>query len=124
MALLFSTLAVHLRYALIIVVLVILVILMSKWTGSKQSTMSVVHAASTSAREHADKLVQASTDIMTAVDQEPPSIDTLMQTAYADAYLAAVEIVAPGELRRLQVPGLRAKVQVAQHELLEKHVTA
>lgn len=117
----FANLALHLRYALVIVLVVVLVILMSKWTGSSSSTLTVVTQAS--ARNAAEQLVQQSQEMMGGVETAASPVEALVQAAYADAYLAAAEQVAGSDAKSLQIPGLRAKVQTAQHALWE-HVKA
>jgi hypothetical protein len=113
----FVTWAIHLRYALIILLLVVIIILMSKWTGSGSST--IVTQASVS-RPAAEKLVSMSHDAMSAVETAATPTDALMHTAYADAYLAAAEAVAPDHAKALQLPGLRHKVRAAQHAVAGK----
>lgn len=108
----FATWAIHLRYALIIVLLAVIIILMSKWTGS--GTTTVVTQASVS-RPAAEKLVSMSHDAMGAAEAAATPSEALMQTAYADAYLAAAEAVAPDHAKALQLAGLRHKVRAVQH---------
>lgn len=111
---LFATWAIHLRYALIILLLVVIIILMSKWTGSGSSGGSTVITL----RPAAEKLVAMSHDALAAVETAPSPTDALVHTAYADAYLAAAEAVAPEHAKALQLAGLRHKVRAAQHAVV------
>lgn len=110
---LFSTFALHVRYALIILLLVILIILMSKWTGSKCANVTVVNSANNTAQD----LLGQSQDLLVQADQQVPVI-ALMHTAAAHAYVDAAERLAPTKLKPLQVTSIKAKIQAKQQSLM------
>jgi hypothetical protein len=107
----FSAFAAHVRYALLILLIVTLIILLSKWTGSTSKTITVVTDV-----DKSKELLRLSTNMLTQAEaQTDPSV-ALMHTAYADAYLDAAERVSGG--KGLHSAGLKAKVHAKQQQLM------
>lgn len=109
----FSSIAAHVRYALIILVMVLLVILLSKWTGSA-SKITVINTK-TPAKNQAETLVQQSRQYLEQAQYSAPSV-AAVQAAHAEAYLNAAELVAPGDAKSLHIQPLRAQAQLLQQQ--------
>lgn len=109
----FSSIAIHVRYALIILVLVLLVILLSKWTGSP-SKITFINTK-TQAKNQAETLVQQSRQYLEEAQHSAPSI-AAVHAAHAEAYLNAAELVAPGDAKSMHIQPLRAQAQLFQQQ--------
>lgn len=112
----FSTIAVHVRFALIILVMVVLVILLSKWTGSA-SKITVINTKS-AAKNQAEALVQQSRQYLEEAQRSAPSV-AAVHAAHAEAYLNAAELVAPGDAKSLHIQPMRAQAQLFQQQHLQ-----
>jgi hypothetical protein len=119
----FSTIAIHLRYACIIVVVVLIVILFSKWTGSPSVVNVINQPASTKAT--ASMLVKESQELAAQVHSQPaePFVH-LMLLAHAEAFLNAAELVAPAEAKALQIAPQRAVIHAHQQQLMHPQAPA
>lgn len=109
----FSTVAVHVRFALIILVIVLLVILLSKWTGSP-SKITVINTKS-AAKNQAETFVQQSRQYLEEAQRSAPTV-AAVHAAHAEAYLNAAELVAPGDIKSLHIQPLRAQAQLYQQQ--------
>lgn len=109
----FASVAAHVRFALIILVMVLLVILLSKWTGSP-SKVTVINAKSPS-KNQAEALVQQAQQYLEEAQRSASSV-AAVHAAHAEAYLNAAELVAPGDAKSLHIQPLRAQAQLFQQQ--------
>lgn len=85
-----ASLTCHLRYALVIVCVVVMLVLMSKWTGT---TPSVIVKETQSCQTAAEKLVKEAREYAAASNPSGEAVSELLHASTALAYMQAAQLV-------------------------------
>lgn len=115
---LLGSLACHLRYALIIVLVVLAVILLSKWTGSN-STFTTPRIS-----RGVRKLIREAGELNTEAEQDANTMLQLMHASRANAYINAARMLASDKdierIARVKLDELLQSVQEKQGDVVQR----